>query len=56
VWCGDHTLKVAFPVFSIARHNEALMVDQVQFSNDSLKWNDNFIRSVHDWEVGHFVF
>lgn len=34
--CGDQTLKKAFLVlFSIASHEEALVADLVQFSNNS---------------------
>jgi hypothetical protein len=37
VWCGDHTLKEAFPVlFGIAQYKEASVVDHLLFSNDTL--------------------
>jgi hypothetical protein len=51
MWVGDMTLKEDFPVlFSIACFNEALVVEHVQFLNDTYYWN-NFIKFVHDWEM-----
>jgi hypothetical protein len=53
MWCGDQTSKAPFPeLYSISRFKEALVVDHLQYSNDTLQWNDTFIRSVHDWEGG----
>jgi len=53
---GDQTLKEAFSVlFSIALHKEALVVNLVQFSNNSFLWNVPGIILVHGWEVELFT-
>jgi hypothetical protein len=51
VWWEDQTLKEAFPMFSIARHKEALVADHVQLSNDSLQWDVPFIKAATNCEV-----
>jgi hypothetical protein len=50
------SLKAAFLVLlSIACCKDASMVYYLEFSSDSHKWNINFIRAAHDWEVDLFT-
>jgi hypothetical protein len=56
LWCGDTTLKEAFPaLFSIARLTDAVVEDNLELSGDSLQWNVSFISEAHDWEVDVFA-
>jgi hypothetical protein len=42
VWCGDQTLKVAFPnFFTISPCKKALVANLLQFSN-TFQWNITF--------------
>lgn len=36
VWCGDQSLKVALPVFSISRFKEGLVANHLQLSKATL--------------------
>ena len=38
-------------MFSIARFKEASIADNVERSSDSILWNIQFTRLIHDWEV-----
>jgi hypothetical protein len=52
VWCGDSSLKAAFPgLFNIASFKEASVADNVERSNGTIQWNIQFTRLIHDWEV-----
>jgi hypothetical protein len=52
VWCGDRALKEAFPgLYSIACLKEASMADNMERSSNSIQWNIQFSRLIHDWEV-----
>ena len=43
VWCGDQTLKVAFPnFFNISPRKKALVANLLQFSDNTLQWNITF--------------
>lgn len=47
IWCEDTTLKNVYPsLFIIASDQEATVVETPLF------WNVNFIRDMHDWELG----
>lgn len=55
VWCGDQPLKAAFPdLYIIACLRVAFVADHLQFSNDSLQLNVNFVSVAHDWELKFF--
>jgi hypothetical protein len=56
LWCGDTTLKEAFPaLFGIARLKDAVVANNLELLGDSLQWNVSFIREAHDWEVDVFA-
>jgi hypothetical protein len=56
LWCGDTTLKEAFPaLFGIARLKDAVVADNLELLGDSLQWNVSFIREAHDWKVDVFA-
>jgi len=56
LWCGDTTLKVAFPaLFDIARLKDAVVTDNLERLGDSFQWNVSFIREAHDWEADVFA-
>jgi hypothetical protein len=49
LWCGETTLKEAFPaLFGIARLKDAIVADNLELLGDSLQWNVSFIREAHD--------
>jgi hypothetical protein len=53
VWCGDRAVKEEYPnLFNIARFKEASIADNMERSSDSIQWNIQFTRLIHDWEVG----
>jgi hypothetical protein len=53
VWCGDRTLKEEFPgLYSIASFKDASIADSMEYSSESIQWNIQFSRLIHDWEVG----
>lgn len=48
LWCGDTTLKVAFPsLFGIAYVKDAAVVDNLEFLGGSNQWNVSFTREVN---------
>ena len=52
IWCGDTSLKNAFPeLFNIATNKDVSIADNRDCLNGSVQWNVTFIRRVHDWEV-----
>jgi hypothetical protein len=52
VWCGDRVLKETFSgLFNIARFKEASIADNMERSSNSIEWNIQFTRLIHDWEV-----
>jgi hypothetical protein len=52
VWCGEMSLKEAFPVlYGIARDKDALIAAHLISESGSFKWDVSFIRAAHDWEV-----
>jgi hypothetical protein len=56
VWCGDRALKEEFPgLFSIASLKEASIADNMEHSSNSIQWNIQFTRLIHDWEVGELA-
>jgi hypothetical protein len=51
-WCGDSTLKGAFPdLFSIAADKEATVADFLLTRNGNLHWEVTFVRNLQDWEI-----
>ncbi|XP_059441980.1 E4 SUMO-protein ligase PIAL1-like [Corylus avellana] len=51
-WCGGTPLKQAFPsLFSIARHKEAWVKDNLTWRSGVIEWNVTFVRHVQDWEM-----
>jgi hypothetical protein len=53
VWCGDRTLKEEFPgLYNIASFKDASIADSMEYSSESIQWNIQFSRLIHDWEVG----
>jgi hypothetical protein len=52
VWCGETSLKVAFPIlYNIANVKDATMATNMDLSSGTFQWNIRFIRLIHDWEV-----
>jgi hypothetical protein len=52
VWCGEVTLKDAFPsLYNIASVKDASITDNMDRSSGSIQWNVSFISLVHNWEV-----
>jgi hypothetical protein len=56
LWCGNSTLKEAFPgLYNIASNKEASIADNIDLSGGSRQWNVSFLRSLNDWEVDDLV-
>jgi hypothetical protein len=56
LWCGNSTLKEAFPVlFGIARAKDASVADNVELVGGFNQWSVRFFREAHDWEVDTFA-
>jgi hypothetical protein len=56
LWCGDMTLKDAFPIlFGIACAKDAPVEAHMELSDDVIQWNVSFARSAQDWEMDAFV-
>lgn len=52
VWCGEMTLKEAFPVlYDIACDKDALIATHLVLKSESYQWDVSFFRAAHDWEV-----
>jgi hypothetical protein len=52
VWCGEMSLKEAFPVlYDIACAKDTLVADHLVVVSGSYQWDVRFFRDVHDWEV-----
>jgi hypothetical protein len=55
-WCGERALKEKYPgLFSIARFKEASIANNMEPSSNSIQWNIQFTRLLHDWEVGELA-
>ena len=55
VWCGDCSLKEAFPeLYSISQAGEFFVSEVMCFSNGRLHWDIRFRRSPQDWESESF--
>jgi hypothetical protein len=56
LWCGDMTLKIAFPaLFGIVRVEDASVADNLEVLGGSNQWNMSFTREAHNWEVDVFA-
>jgi hypothetical protein len=52
IWCGDRTLKEAFPnFFNMASFKGASIANNLERYNGIIQWNIQFSRLSHDWEV-----
>jgi hypothetical protein len=52
LWCGDRTLKEAYPdLFNMASFKGASIADNMECSNGIIQWNVQFTRLAHDWEI-----
>jgi len=52
LWCEDMPLKLCYPVsFSIARFQDAWVVDNLSLVGGVAHWNVVFTRLAQDWEV-----
>jgi hypothetical protein len=52
LWCGDRTLKDAYPdLFNMASFKGASIADNMECSNGTIQWNVQFTRLAHDWEI-----
>jgi hypothetical protein len=52
VWCGECPLKLVYPpLFNSAFNKDAWVKEYMERPNDTLHWNVQFIRPVHDWEL-----
>lgn len=53
---GDQTLgKTFLDLHGIAHFKEAVVAGHLELSSTSHKWNINFLRATHDWEVDPFT-
>jgi hypothetical protein len=56
LWCGNSTLKEAFPgLYNIASNKEASIADNIDLSSGSHQWNVSFLPSLNDWEVDDLI-
>jgi hypothetical protein len=52
VWCGEASLKEAFPdIYNIASAKDASIAENMDFMGGTIQWNVSFFRLVHDWEL-----
>ena len=53
MWCGDSSLKEAFPgLYSMASMKDMpTIAADMDYSSDSLRWNISSIHLAHNWEV-----
>ena len=55
VWCGDCTLKEAFPeLYYLSRAKYSSVVEVTCWSSGRIHWNFQFLRSPQDWEEDSF--
>ena len=56
-WCAEEVPKVTFLVlYCLACVKDASIAVNLEFLSDSNKWNVNFARTAHNWEVDIFAF
>ena len=56
-WCGDCTLKEAFPEFyCISKARESSIAEVMCFFAGRIHWDAQFCRPVHDWELESLAF
>ena len=56
-WCGDCTLKEAFPEFyCISKARESSIAEVMCFFVGRIHWDAQFCRPVHDWELESLAF
>jgi hypothetical protein len=56
IWCGDHSLKEAFPeFFLLARNKNTLAADHLQIQNASIHWELDFSHPVQDLDLESIV-
>ena len=55
VWCGDCTLKDAFPyLYCLSRARDSSMAEVMCWSGGIIHWNFHFCHSPQDWEEESF--
>ena len=55
VWCGDCSLKEAFPeLYDLSRANDSLVAEVMGWSSRQLHWSFLFRHSPQDWEEESF--
>ena len=55
VWCGDCSLKEAFPeLYNLSRARDSSMAEVMGWSGGQLHWNFLFRHSPQDWEEESF--
>ena len=55
VWCGDCTLKEAFPeLYCLSRTRDSSMAEVMCWFGGRIHWNFQFRRSPQDWEEDSF--
>lgn len=51
-WCGERTLKEAFPdLFDYASTREATIESVLLRQNGGIDWNVSFVRNFNEWEM-----
>jgi hypothetical protein len=56
IWCGDHSLKEAFPeFFLLARNKNTLAADHLQIQNASIHWELDFSHPVQDLDLESII-
>ena len=52
VWCGAVSLKDSFPeLYRITWVKDAFVANHLQFCNDFVHWELDFVRLVQDWDL-----
>ena len=55
MWCGDCTLKEAFPdIYCLSRARDSFVAEVMCWTSGRVHWNFQFCRSPQDWEEDSF--